>query len=196
MEQGTNNLNQDNFNNQNNTGMINNQPLNNQNFNNTFNQNTNVVENLFSSQSTIEPISQVQTQNFNTYQQPVQPPKKSKIGLIVAIILAIVAIISGILLFSNLNKKSPIKDENTNNSEVQNNGQQNSGLGSSSDLIEKEYTGTKQNLVVATVGHINHGKTTLTSAITKFYGKYKTVDQIKRAPEIKKNGLVYNASFV
>ena len=174
------------------------------------NQNNNIIgydsqtgQPIYGNQNTnIQQPTQPQM-NTGYTQQPTQPqpPKKSKKGLVVVAVLAIIAVIAGIVLFGNQDKKEPTNNETPNNSEVennneQNNEQQNNNTGSSSDLIEEEYTGTKQNLTVATVGHVDHGKSTLTSAITKFYGKYKTADEIDGAPEVKKNGITYNASFV
>ena len=140
-------------------------------------------------------------QSFNTYQQPAQPqqPKKNNKVFIIIAIVAVIAIIAGIFLFSNQDKKESINNEIPNNSEVENNKpsneQQNNNSSTSGDLVEEEYTGTKQNLIVATVGHVDHGKSTLTSAITKFYGKYKTADEIDRAPEVKKGNITFNSSF-
>ena len=55
---------------------------------------------------------------------------------------------------------------------------------------------------VGTVGHIDHGKTTLTSAITKVLAKknsesrYMEYGQIDKAPEEKSRGITINASTV
>lgn len=54
---------------------------------------------------------------------------------------------------------------------------------------------------VGTVGHIDHGKTTLTSAITKILAnkqlaEYKEYGQIDKAPEEKSRGITINASTV
>jgi elongation factor Tu len=54
---------------------------------------------------------------------------------------------------------------------------------------------------VGTVGHIDHGKTTLTSAITKILAKknlaqYMEYGQIDKAPEEKSRGITINASTV
>lgn len=51
----------------------------------------------------------------------------------------------------------------------------------------------KKNINVGTIGHVDHGKTTLTAAITKVLQKkglanYMSYDQIDRAPEEKARG--------
>lgn len=54
----------------------------------------------------------------------------------------------------------------------------------------------KKNINVGTIGHVDHGKTTLTAAITKVLQKkglanYVSYDQIDRAPEEKARGTSY-----
>lgn len=54
---------------------------------------------------------------------------------------------------------------------------------------------------VGTIGHVDHGKTTLTAAITKLMSKendtkYKAYDEIDRAPEEKARGITINAAHV
>ena len=61
--------------------------------------------------------------------------------------------------------------------------------------------GTKPHLNVGTMGHIDHGKTTLTAAITKvsqLLGKaeFKAYDQIDNAPEEKARGITINIAHV
>jgi translation elongation factor EF-G len=36
---------------------------------------------------------------------------------------------------------------------------------------------------IGTIGHVDHGKTTLTAAITKYFGDFKAYDEIDGAPE-------------
>lgn len=52
---------------------------------------------------------------------------------------------------------------------------------------------------VGTIGHIDHGKTTLTSAITKYLAaqqkaKYVAYDKIDKAPEEKQRGITINTA--
>lgn len=122
------------------------------------------------------------------------PKGNNKIIIIVAI-LAIIGIIAGIFFLTNGNGKKTTNNKN-NNTQTQTENNNNNNSNTSSDLTEKKYTGTKQNIIVATVGNKDHGKSTLTSAITKLYGKYVTADAISSAPKISKNNVTYNASFV
>lgn len=57
------------------------------------------------------------------------------------------------------------------------------------------------NCNVGTIGHVDHGKTTLTAAITKFLAKeglanYVSYDQIDKAPEEKARGITINAAHI
>jgi elongation factor Tu len=60
---------------------------------------------------------------------------------------------------------------------------------------------TKPHVNVGTIGHVDHGKTTLTSALTlvtsrKFGGEYKAYDQIDNAPEEKARGITIATAHV
>jgi len=61
---------------------------------------------------------------------------------------------------------------------------------------------TKPHLNIGTIGHVDHGKTTLTSAITKVLSENKTgsnfysFDQIDSAPEEKQRGVTINISHI
>src|SRR6202030_433135 len=60
---------------------------------------------------------------------------------------------------------------------------------------------TKPHVNVGTIGHVDHGKTTLTAAITlvlskKFGGEAKGYDQIDAAPEEKARGITINTAHV
>jgi elongation factor Tu len=66
---------------------------------------------------------------------------------------------------------------------------------------KQKYERTKPHLNVGTMGHIDHGKTTLTAAITKvsqMLGKaeFKAYDQIDNAPEEKARGITINIAHV
>jgi elongation factor Tu len=59
----------------------------------------------------------------------------------------------------------------------------------------------KQHVNVGTIGHVDHGKTTLTAAITKIMaelhgGKVKSFDEIDNAPEEKERGITITTSHV
>jgi elongation factor Tu len=60
---------------------------------------------------------------------------------------------------------------------------------------------TKPHLNVGTIGHVDHGKTTLTAALTKvlatkFGGEFKAYDQIDNAPEEKARGITISTAHV
>ena len=66
---------------------------------------------------------------------------------------------------------------------------------------KEKFTRTKPHVNVGTIGHVDHGKTTLTAAITtilaqKFGGTAKGYDQIDAAPEEKARGITINTSHV
>jgi elongation factor Tu len=61
--------------------------------------------------------------------------------------------------------------------------------------------GTKPHVNVGTIGHVDHGKTTLTAALTlvlskQFGGEAKAYDQIDAAPEEKARGITINTAHV
>src|SRR6186713_463870 len=66
---------------------------------------------------------------------------------------------------------------------------------------KQKFTRTKPHVNVGTIGHVDHGKTTLTAAITtvlskKFGGEAKAYDQIDAAPEEKARGITINTAHV
>ena len=68
-------------------------------------------------------------------------------------------------------------------------------------MAKQKYERNKPHLNVGTMGHIDHGKTTLTAAITKvsqFLGKaqYRAYDSIDNAPEEKARGITINIAHV
>ncbi|WP_341818208.1 elongation factor Tu [Wolbachia endosymbiont (group B) of Ennomos erosarius] len=54
----------------------------------------------------------------------------------------------------------------------------------------------KPHVNVGTIGHVDHGKTTLTAAITKHYGNFVAYDQIDKAPEERKRGITIATAHV
>src|SRR6201981_2349 len=59
----------------------------------------------------------------------------------------------------------------------------------------------KPHLNVGTIGHVDHGKTTLTAAITRYlsekgYANFKKFDEIDNAPEEKERGITIATSHV
>ncbi|RJL29988.1 elongation factor Tu [Bailinhaonella thermotolerans] len=68
-------------------------------------------------------------------------------------------------------------------------------------MAKQAYTRTKPHLNIGTMGHVDHGKTTLTAAITKVLSerggaKYVPFDRIDRAPEETARGITINISHV
>merc|ERR1712051_412542 len=55
----------------------------------------------------------------------------------------------------------------------------------------------KPHVNTGTIGHVDHGKTTLTAAITKYFGKMAVkYDEIDKAPEEKERGITINSAHV
>ena len=68
-------------------------------------------------------------------------------------------------------------------------------------MAKQHFDRTKPHLNVGTMGHIDHGKTTLTAAITKYCAMlggadFRAYDQIDNAPEEKARGITINISHV
>ena len=64
-------------------------------------------------------------------------------------------------------------------------------------MAEGKFERNKPHVNTGTIGHVDHGKTTLTAAITKYFGK-KAVkyDEIDKAPEEKERGITINSAHV
>ena len=71
-------------------------------------------------------------------------------------------------------------------------------------MAKETFVRTKPHVNIGTIGHVDHGKTTLTAAITKVLaarvkgneGKIKSFDQIDNAPEEKERGITINTAHV
>jgi len=68
-------------------------------------------------------------------------------------------------------------------------------------MSKEKFERTKPHLNVGTIGHVDHGKTTLTAALTKvlcakFGGEAKAYDQIDNAPEERERGITIATSHV
>ena len=68
-------------------------------------------------------------------------------------------------------------------------------------MAKEKFERTKPHVNIGTIGHVDHGKTTTTAAITKYLGllgkaKYEAYDQIDSAPEEKERGITINTAHV
>ena len=68
-------------------------------------------------------------------------------------------------------------------------------------MAKEEFKRTKPHVNIGTIGHVDHGKTTLTAAITEVLSKRglsekKSFDQIDNAPEEKERGITINTAHV
>jgi elongation factor Tu len=68
-------------------------------------------------------------------------------------------------------------------------------------MAKQKFERTKPHMNVGTMGHIDHGKTTLTAAITKYcsflgHGEFRAFDSIDNAPEEKDRGITINIAHV
>src|SRR5215831_19366520 len=74
---------------------------------------------------------------------------------------------------------------------------------STPSMAKQKFQRTKPHLNIGTMGHIDHGKTTLTAAITKVLSerdpsgtKFKAFDEIDKAPEERQRGITINIAHV
>ena len=68
-------------------------------------------------------------------------------------------------------------------------------------MAKKKFERTKPHVNVGTIGHIDHGKTTLTAAITKYLAlkgeaEYRAFDSIDNAPEERERGITIAIAHV
>ncbi|MBV0913155.1 elongation factor Tu [Anianabacter salinae] len=63
-------------------------------------------------------------------------------------------------------------------------------------MAKGKFERNKPHVNVGTIGHVDHGKTTLTAAITKYFGEFRAYDQIDGAPEEKARGITISTAHV
>jgi elongation factor Tu len=64
-------------------------------------------------------------------------------------------------------------------------------------MAKEKFQRNKPHVNIGTIGHVDHGKTTLTAAITKQFSKdFKSYDMIDKAPEEKARGITISTSHV
>src|ERR671932_211773 len=68
-------------------------------------------------------------------------------------------------------------------------------------MAKEKFSRTKPHANIGTIGHVDHGKTTLTAAITKVLAEqgranFTAYDQIDKAPEEKARGITINTAHV
>ena len=68
-------------------------------------------------------------------------------------------------------------------------------------MAKEKFDRSKPNVNIGTIGHVDHGKTTLTAAITKVLAEaglseFRSFDSIDNAPEEKERGITINTSHV
>jgi elongation factor Tu len=63
-------------------------------------------------------------------------------------------------------------------------------------MAKAKFERNKPHVNIGTIGHVDHGKTTLTAAITKYFGEFRAYDQIDGAPEEKARGITSSTAHV
>ncbi|EJF80980.1 elongation factor Tu [Bartonella doshiae] len=63
-------------------------------------------------------------------------------------------------------------------------------------MAKSKFERTKPHVNIGTIGHVDHGKTSLTAAITKYFGEFKAYDQIDAAPEERARGITISTAHV
>src|SRR5689334_6555743 len=64
-------------------------------------------------------------------------------------------------------------------------------------MSKEKFERNKPHCNIGTIGHVDHGKTTLTAALTKLFSKnFQAYDQIDKAPEEKARGITISTAHV
>jgi len=64
-------------------------------------------------------------------------------------------------------------------------------------MAKEKFERTKPHCNIGTIGHVDHGKTTLTAALTKYFSKeFKAYDQIDKSPEERARGITISTAHV
>ncbi|MEM6811783.1 MAG: elongation factor Tu [Pseudomonadota bacterium] len=63
-------------------------------------------------------------------------------------------------------------------------------------MSKEKFERNKPHVNIGTIGHVDHGKTTLTAAIAMLYGNGESVDKIDKAPEEKARGITISTAHV
>ena len=63
-------------------------------------------------------------------------------------------------------------------------------------MAKEKFDRTKTHVNVGTIGHVDHGKTTTTAAITKLFGQFVDYADIDKAPEERERGITINTAHV
>ena len=63
-------------------------------------------------------------------------------------------------------------------------------------MAKEKFDRSKMHVNVGTIGHVDHGKTTTTAAITKYFGQFVDYADIDKAPEERERGITINTAHV
>ena len=63
-------------------------------------------------------------------------------------------------------------------------------------MAKEKFDRSKAHVNVGTIGHVDHGKTTTTAAITKYFGQFVDYADIDKAPEERERGITINTAHV